>query len=91
MKSIFGNKITYSREKYWIQHDFPNLNKVIKPIEQAPVLSSEEQTLIDSVWSLILGKSNQYTVEGFDFPEISDMLCFLVTSCLCFRKWSRLN
>ena len=25
-------------------------------------------------------KSNQYTVEGFDFAEINDMLCFLVTS-----------
>ena len=29
---------------------------------------------------LILVKSNQYTVEGFDFAEINDMLCFLVTS-----------
>ena len=51
-----------------------NLNKAIKMIEQASVL------LIDSVWSLILVKSNQYTVEGFDLAEINDMLCFLVTS-----------
>ena len=56
-----------------------NLNKAIKQIEQASVLSGEQQSLIDSVWSLILVESNQYTV-GFDFAEINDMLCFLVTS-----------
>ena len=49
-------------------------------IEQASVLSGEEKSFIDSVWSLILVKSNKYTVEGFDFAEINDMLCFLVTS-----------
>ena len=54
-----------------------NLNKAIK---QTHVLSGEEQSLIDSEWSLILVKSNQYTVEGFDFAEINYMLCFLVTS-----------
>ena len=78
--SIFGNKIAYFREQYRIQHDFSNLNKAVKHIEQASVLSSEEQSLIDSVWSLILVKSNQYTVEGFDFAVINDMLCFLVNS-----------
>ena len=41
---------------------------------------SWENSLIDSVWSLILVKSNQYTVEGFDFAEINDLLCILVTS-----------
>ena len=71
---------TYFREKYRIQHDFSNLNKAIKQIEQASVLSGEEQSLIDSVWSLILVNSNQYTVEGFDFAEINYMLGFLVTS-----------
>ena len=57
-------------------------------IEQASVLSGEEKSLIDSVWSLILGKSNQNKVEGFDFAAINDMLCFLVTrlQLLCFRK-----
>ena len=77
---ILGNKITYFREKYRIQHDFSNLNNAIKMIEQASFLSGEEKYFIDSVWSLILVKSNQYTVEGFDFAEINDMLCFLVTS-----------
>ena len=46
------------------------------------VLSGEVQSLIDSVWSLILVKSNQYTVEGFDLAKINDMLFFLVTSKL---------
>ena len=78
--SILGNKIAYFREKYRIQHDFSNLNKAIKMIEQASVLSSEEKSLIDRVWPPILVQSNQYTFEGFDFDEINDMLCFLVTS-----------
>ena len=78
--SILGNKIAYFREKYRIQHDFSNLNKAIKMIEQASVLSGEEKSLIDRVWPPILGQSNQYTFEGFDFDEINDMLCFLVTS-----------
>ena len=75
-----GNKIAYVREKFRIQHDFSNLNKAITQIEQASVLSGEEQCLIANVWSLILVKSNQYTVEGFDFAEINYMLWFLVTS-----------
>ena len=70
--SIMGNKIAYFREKYRIQHDFSNLNKAIKMIEQASVLSGEVKSLIV--------KYNQYTVEGFDFAEINYMLCFLVTS-----------
>ena len=78
--SILGKKIAYFREKYRIQHDFSNVNKAIKMIEQSSVLSGEEKSLIDSVWSLILVKSNQYTVERFDFAEINYMLCFLVTS-----------
>ena len=78
--SILGNKIAYFREKYRIQYDFSNLNKAIKQIEHASVLCGEEKSFIDSVWSLILVKSNQYTVEGFDLAEINDMLCFLVTS-----------
>ena len=78
--SIFGNNITYCREKYRIKHDFSNLNKAIKQIEQASVLSGEEQSLIDRVWPPIIVQSNQYTFEGFDFDEINDMLCFLVTS-----------
>ena len=49
-------------------------------IAQASVLSGDEKSFIDSVWLLILVKFNQYTVEGFDYAEINDMLCFLVTS-----------
>ena len=79
--SILGNKIAYFREKYRIQHDFSYLNNAIKQIKQVYVMSGEEKSLIDRVWSLILLKSNQYTVEGFDFDEIiiNDMFCFLVT------------
>ena len=78
--SIFGNKIAYFRIQYRIQHDFSSLNKAIKQIEQVYVMSGEEKSFIDRVWSLILVKSNKYTVESFDFAEINDMLCFLVTS-----------
>ena len=64
-------------------------------IQQASVLSSEEKSFIDSVWSLILVKSKQYTVEGFDFAEINDMLCYscdqLITLFVFPKKLFRLN
>ena len=50
--SIFGNNIAIFREKCRIQHEFLKLNKTIKQIEQASVLSDEEQSLIDRAWSL---------------------------------------
>ena len=72
--SILGNKMAYFRGKYRIQHDFSNLNKAIKIIEQESVLSSEEQSLIDSVWPLILVKSNQYVqLKGLILPKL--MIC----------------
>ena len=96
-QSLYGliMQILYWEIKYHISnknigsHMTSKLNKAINMIEQASVLSGEEKSVIDSVWSLILVKSNQYTVEGFDLAEINYMLCFLVTSnysCLCFRK-----
>ena len=79
---ILENKLTYFREKYKIHHDFSNLNKAIEQIEQAAVLSSEEQSLIDMEWSLILVKSNQ-----FDFVIIN-YICllvdYLITVIVCF-------
>ena len=75
--SILGNTIAYFRENYRIQHDFSNLNKSIKQIEQAAVSSGEEQSLINRVWSSILVKANQYTVEGFDFAENNYSCLFL--------------
>ena len=48
VNSILGKKIAYFREKYRIQHDFSNVNKAIKMIEQSSVLSGEEKSLIDS-------------------------------------------
>ena len=38
--SILGNKIAYFREKYRIQYVFSNINKAIKQIEQASVLTA---------------------------------------------------
>ena len=50
-----------------IQHDFSILNKAIKQIDQVYVMTAEEKSLMDIVWSLILVKSKQYTVEWLDF------------------------
>ena len=50
--SILGNEIAYFREKYVIQHDFSNLNKAIKQIEQVYIMSGEEKLFIDRVWSV---------------------------------------
>ena len=44
--SILGNKIADFREKYRIHHDFSNLNKTIKQIEQVYVMRGEEKSLL---------------------------------------------
>ena len=71
--SILGNKIAYFREKYRIQHDIMNLNKAIKMIEQASVLSGEEISFIDSVWLLILVKLINVQMKGLIWPKL--MIC----------------
>ena len=38
------------------------------------------QPTIDHIWSLILVKSNNYSIEGFDLTEINDMISFLTTN-----------
>ena len=66
------------------------MNKAIKQIEQVYVMSGDEKSLIDIVWSPILVKSNQYTVEGFDFDEInyiSALLCsIIINSFVCLGQ-----
>ena len=51
------NKIAFFSEK-----PTGYLIKAIKQIEQADVFSSEEQSLINRIWSLILVKSDQFVV-----------------------------
>ena len=52
------------------------LNDNIKKIKLSTVIRDEEQLIINNIWSLILVKSNQYYVQGFDGSEISDILTF---------------
>ena len=72
--SSMGIKIAYFREKYRIQHDFSNLNKAIKQIEQAVVLNGEEQSLIDSLWSLILVNLINIQLKVLIFPKL--LICY---------------
>ena len=45
-------------------------------IKLATVISDDEQLIINNIWSLIVAKSNQYSVQGFDVSEIGDILTF---------------
>ena len=47
-----------------------------KKIKLSTVISHDEQLIINNMWSLILVKSNQYYVQGFDVSEIGDILNF---------------
>ena len=48
MKNIDNGLVSSCFE--YIQHDFSNLNKAIKPIKQVHLLSSEEKSLIDKIY-----------------------------------------
>ena len=78
--SILGNKLAYFRDRFAININRCTLNDNIKKIKLSTVISDEEQLIINNIWSLILVKSNQYYVLGFDGSEIGDILTFLATS-----------
>ena len=78
--SILGNKLAYFRDRFAININRCTLNDNIKKIKLSTVISDEEQLIINNIWSLILVKSNQYYVQGFDGSEIGDILTFLATS-----------
>ena len=74
--SILGNKLAYYRDRFAININRCTLNDNIKKIKLSTVISDEEQLIINNIWSLILVKSNQYYVQGFDGSEIGDILTF---------------
>ena len=78
--SILGNKLAYFRDRFAININQCSLNDNIKKIKLSTVISDEEQLIINNIWSLILVKSSQYSVQGFDVSEIGDILTFLATS-----------
>ena len=49
-------------------------------IKKSAQLCEELQLTIDHIWSLILVKSYNYSIEGFDLTEINDMISFLTTN-----------
>ena len=77
---IIGNKLAYFRDRFEININRCTLNDNIKKIKLSTVISDEEQLIINNIWSLILVKSNQYYVQGFDISEIGDKQFFLATS-----------
>ena len=74
--SILGNKLAYFRDRFVININQCSLNDNIKKIKLSTVISDEEQLIINNIWSLILVKSSQYSVQGFDVSEIGDILTF---------------
>ena len=78
--SILGNTLAYFRDRFAINFNRCTLNDNIKKIKLSTAISDEEQLIINNIWSLILVKSNQYYVQGFDGSEIGDILTFLATS-----------
>ena len=77
---ILGNKLAYFRIRFAININQCTLNDNIKEIKLSTVISGDEQLIINNILSLILVKSDQYYVQGFDVSEIGDILIFLATS-----------
>ena len=78
--SILGNKLAYFKDRFAININQCRLNDNIKKIKFSTVISDNEQLIINNIWSLLLVKSNQYYVQGFDVSEINDILTFIATS-----------
>ena len=78
--SILGNKLAYLRDRFAININQYSLNDNIKKIKLSTVIIDDEQLIIINICSLLLVKSNQYYVQGFDVSEIDDILTFLATS-----------
>ena len=49
---------------------------ILRKTKLSTVTSDEEQLIINYIWSLLLVKSSQYSVQGFDVSEIGDILTF---------------
>ena len=73
---ILGNKLAHFRDRFAININRCTLNDNIKKMKLSTVISDEEQLIINNIWSLILVKSDQYYVQGFDVSEIGDILTF---------------
>ena len=78
--SEIDNKIAYFRSEYNISVDHNTFSEGINLIKKSAQLSEELQLTIDHIWSLILVKSNNYSIEGFDLTEINDIISFLTTN-----------
>ena len=75
-----GNKIAYFRSEYNISVKHNTFSEGVNLIKKSAQLCEELQLTIDHIWSLILVKSNNYSIEGFDLTEINDMISFLTTN-----------
>ena len=71
--SLLGNKLSHFRDRFAININRDTFHDNIKKIKLSTVISDDEQFIIHNIWSLILVKSNQYSVQGFD---VSDILTF---------------
>ena len=78
--SIIGNKIAYFRNEYNISVEHNTFGEGVSLIKKSAQLCEELQLTIDHIWSLILVKSNNYSIEDFDLTEINDMISFLTTN-----------
>ena len=70
---ILGNTLAYFRDRFAININQCILNDNIKKIKLTTVISNDEQLIINNIWSFLLVKSNQYSVQGFDVSEIGDI------------------
>ena len=82
---ILGNKLAYFRDRFEININRCTLTDNIKKIKLSTVISDDEQLIISNFRLLILVKSNQYSVQGFDVSEIGDIITFYqLVNCIVY-------
>ena len=78
--SIIGNKTAYFRNQFNISVEHDILVEGASIIKSSTQVCEEMQLIIDHILSLILTRSNNYLIEGFDLTEINDMISHLTTN-----------
>ena len=76
--TVIGYKITFFRENFNINLFENDINYCLRYVHPA-TLDMEDQSLVDCLHTLIMAKSDEVTVDGFEMEELD----FIINSIAC--------
>ena len=76
--TVIGCKLAFFRENVYINLFENDINYCLRQVHPA-TLDMEDRSLVDCLHTLIMAKSNQVTVDGFEMEELD----FIINSIAC--------